>query len=184
MTNSTDGSSLATSRMPNQLLLGGGSGGSQEASHAAGIEGDYYWLRTLSHFAYMQLMDVSTTSSSSSSSLSGANSKNADNVLLTQLRASANIDAATETVTQILLAKIAKSIMTSASDIDTSKPVYAYGVDSLVAVELRNWVGMELQSDINIFDLTSSAPITDVCRKIANRSAIVADALKHQQEAH
>jgi len=180
MTNSTDGSSLATSRMPNQLLLGGGSGGSQEASHAAGIEGDYYWLRTLSHFAYMQLMDVSTSSSSGP----GANSKGNNNALLTQLRGSPNIDAATDTVTQILLAKIAKSIMTSASDIDTSKPVYAYGVDSLVAVELRNWVGMELQSDINIFDLTSSAPITDVCRKIANRSAIVADALRHQQEAH
>ncbi|KAH7038376.1 uncharacterized protein B0I36DRAFT_372464 [Microdochium trichocladiopsis] len=179
MTGSTDGSSAEP--MPSQLLLGGGSGGSQEASHAAGIEGDYYWLRTLAHFAYMQLMDVRADSGAGGA---GGSGKGAGNALIAQLRKSASIDQATETVTQILLEKIAKSIMTSASDIDTSKPVYSYGVDSLVAVELRNWIGMELQSEINIFDLTSSAPITDVCRKIANRSLIVADALKHQQEAH
>ncbi|KXJ85338.1 hypothetical protein Micbo1qcDRAFT_223400 [Microdochium bolleyi] len=180
MTGSTTGGDRAANPMPTQLLLGGGSGGSQEASHAAGISGDYYWLRTLAHFAYMQLMDVRLDSASGSA----AAGQGKGNVLIAQLRASANIDQATETVTQILLEKIAKSIMTSASDIDTSKPVYSYGVDSLVAVELRNWVGMELQSEINIFDLTSSAPITDVCRKIANRSAIVAEALRHQLESH
>ena len=67
--------------------------------------------------------------------------------------------------------------MIPATDIDTSKPVYSYGVDSLVAVELRNWIALELKSEISIFDLTSSAPITDVCKKIAGRSLIVKEAL-------
>src|SRR5262245_32965389 len=109
--------------MATQLLLGGGSGGSQAASRAAGIDGDYYWLRSLSHFAYMQLMDVQTGS--------GGEDRSAGNGLVAQLKQSTSIDQATEIVTTILLEKISKSIMTSASDIDTSKPVYSYGVDSL-----------------------------------------------------
>ncbi|KAH8664734.1 polyketide synthase [Xylariales sp. PMI_506] len=161
--------------VPTQLLLGAGSGGSMLASRAAGIDGDYYWLRTLSHFAYMQLMDVQTATNGDDHA--------GNNGLIGQLASSTSMDQATELVQQILLEKISKSIMTPASDIDASKPVYSYGVDSLVAVELRNWLELELQSDISIFDLTSSAPITDVCKKIASRSQIVATALKDSEVA-
>ena len=159
------------SPLPNQLLVGAGSGGAAQASKAAGIDGDYYWLRTLPHFAYLQQMDVQAAS---------ATEEQASNITSTgaQLSRCASMDEATEIVQTILLAKVAKSITIPVTDIDTSKPVYSYGVDSLVAVELRNWLALEFKSDISIFDLTSSAPITEVCKKIAGRSQIVLDTLK------
>ena len=40
-----------------------------------------------------------------------------------------------------------------AGDVDTGKPLYAYGVDSLLAVELRNWFGKEIGAEVAIFDI-------------------------------
>lgn len=53
------------------------------------------------------------------------------------------------------------------------KSIHAYGVDSLVAVELRNWLSMELKTELTIFDLTGSEPISEVSKKIAGRSKLV-----------
>jgi Phosphopantetheine attachment site len=150
--------------LPPQLLVGAGSGGTVQVSRAAGIESDYYWLRTLSHFAYLQQMDVQASTTEAQSSSDG---------LIAQLSRSTSMDEATDIVQAILLTKVGEIIMTAVTDIDASKPIYTYGVDSLVAVELRNWLALELKSDISIFDLTSGTPITEVCKKIAGRSQIV-----------
>jgi phosphopantetheine binding protein len=160
------GSALAGSAggehpLPPQLLVGAGSG---QVSRAAGIDGDYYWLRTLSHFAYLQQMDVQASTTEEQSSSDG---------LIAQLSRSTSMDEATDIVQTILLTKVGEIIMTAVTDIDASKPIYTYGVDSLVAVELRNWLALELKSDISIFDLTSGTPITEVCKKIAGKSQIV-----------
>lgn len=158
-----------------------------QAARAADGNADYYWLRTLSQFAYLQQVDVAASSSSSAaadgsggeSGAGGAGGGGLDR-LIRQLGQSASLDAAVELAQEILLERVAKVIVTPVTDIDVSKPVYTYGVDSLVAVELRNWLALELRSDVSIFDLTSSAPITDVCRKIALRSQLVPAALKEE----
>ncbi|KAI1420233.1 hypothetical protein F5Y12DRAFT_719784 [Xylaria sp. FL1777] len=162
MAGTADGKNM----FPTQLIVGAGSGGAVQAAEASSIGGgDYYWLRTLPQFAYLQRLDVQETSDSEA----GPSSDGA----IEKLSHAASMDAAAEIVQDILLAKVTKVIMVPATDIDTSKPVYTYGVDSLVAVELRNWLALELKSDISIFDLTSSAPITEVCKKIASRSHLV-----------
>ncbi|KAI0879040.1 hypothetical protein GGS24DRAFT_486779 [Hypoxylon argillaceum] len=158
---------------PTQLVVGAGSGGAIQASQEdATGGGDYYWFRTLPHFAYLQRVDVQETSANEDKPSSDGS--------IDRLSHATSLDAASEIVQEILLAKVTKIIMVPASDIDTSKPVYTYGVDSLVAVELRNWLALELKSDISIFDLTSSAPITEVCKKIATRSQLVPAELKEE----
>jgi acyl carrier protein len=167
------GTADGKSPFPTQLILGAGSGGAVQASQTETIGGgDYYWLRTLPHFAYLRRMDVQETSANEDRPSSDGS--------IERLSHATSLDAASEIVQEILLAKVTKIIMVPASDIDTSKPVYTYGVDSLVAVELRNWLALELKSDISIFDLTSSAPITDVCKKIASRSQLVPAELKEE----
>ncbi|KAI0550654.1 hypothetical protein F4679DRAFT_594564 [Xylaria curta] len=169
MAGTADGKNL----FPTQLILGAGSGGAVQASQADSIGGgDYYWLRTLPQFAYLQHLDVKETSVSEE--------KPSSDGVIEKLSHAASLDAAAEIVQDILLAKVAKIITVPVTDIDTSKPVYTYGVDSLVAVELRNWLALELKSDISIFDLTSSAPITDVCKKIASKSHLVPAELKEE----
>lgn len=55
-------------------------------------------------------------------------------------------------------------------DIDTSKPLHAYGVDSLLAVELRNCFSKELSADVAIFDLTGGASVDAVSLTVAKKS--------------
>ncbi|KAI1345755.1 hypothetical protein F5Y01DRAFT_320442 [Xylaria sp. FL0043] len=158
---------------PTQVIVGAGTGGAVQAAEASSIGGgDYYWLRTLPQFAYLQRLDVQETSVNEE--------RHSSDGAIERLSHATSMDAAAEIVQDILLAKVTKVIMVPVTDIDTSKPVYTYGVDSLVAVELRNWLAMELKSDISIFDLTSSAPITEVCKKIASRSHLVPTEAKEE----
>jgi hypothetical protein len=46
-------------------------------------------------------------------------------------------------------------------------------VDSLKAVEMRNRVLKEMQSDISVFELLSVTPLTDIAAKIVARSGLV-----------
>ncbi|KAI0803650.1 hypothetical protein GGR55DRAFT_691660 [Xylaria sp. FL0064] len=158
---------------PTQVIVGAGSGGAVQAAEASSISGgDYYWLRTLPQFAYLQRLDVQETSADEE--------RHSSDGAIEKLSHATSMDAAAEIVQDILLAKVTKVIVVPVTDIDTSKPVYTYGVDSLVAVELRNWLAMELKSDVSIFDLTSSAPITEVCKKIASRSHLVPTEAKEE----
>nr|WHF58361.1 polyketide synthase [Aspergillus sp.] len=54
----------------------------------------------------------------------------------------------------------------SAEDIDPSKPVHLYGVDSLVAMEMRVWFREALQLDVAVFDILSNRPIEGLAREV------------------
>ena len=43
-------------------------------------------------------------------------------------------------ITDALVAKTAEILRIPTSEIDPSRPMYSYGVDSLVALEVRNWI--------------------------------------------
>ncbi len=46
-------------------------------------------------------------------------------------------------------------------------------MDSLKAVEMRNRIQREMQSDVSVFELLSATPLTDLAIKIAERSELV-----------
>lgn len=62
--------------------------------------------------------------------------------------------------------------MIPTENIDTSKPLYEYGVDSLLALELRNWFSMELRADVAVFDIMGSANFEALCTLVMQRSAL------------
>ena len=78
--------------------------------------------------------------------------------------------SATTIVSGGLSNKIAKVIGYQAEDIDLSKPMHSYGVDSLVAVEVRNWLLKEMGADVAIFDILGTASISEISASIAARS--------------
>lgn len=51
-------------------------------------------------------------------------------------------------VLDALLGTLAKVLSVDVADLDRAQPMHAYGVDSLVAVELRAWMAQEIESDI------------------------------------
>jgi acyl carrier protein len=157
-----------------QMLVGAGSGGIQQIIQRTDASADFYWLRSLAPFAYLRQMDVKSEDSA------GADGRNEESKILDQLKLCKSMDEAIEAAQNLLLARIAKHISIPVVDISTDKPIHTYGVDSLVAVELRNWLSMELKCELSIFDLTNSAPISDVSKKIASRSQLVPAAAKTQ----
>jgi aryl carrier-like protein len=58
-------------------------------------------------------------------------------------------------------------------DVDAIKPVHSYGVDSLVAVELRNWFARSIGADVPVFEILGNSTITNMARDIAQRSRFV-----------
>ncbi|KAJ3509611.1 hypothetical protein NM208_g15645 [Fusarium decemcellulare] len=66
--------------------------------------------------------------------------------------------------------------MLPAEEIDKSQGLAKYGVDSLVAVELRTWLSSRIQTEISIFDMLQSASLIAVAEKAAIRSKVVINA--------
>lgn len=139
-----------------------------QASQESNPETNLYWLSRLAPFAYLRRLDVQTAQATA-----GHNHKDETKKMISSLERSKSMNEAIQICQPILLERMAKIISISAASVNVSKPVYMYGVDSLVAVELRNWLATELKCDLSIFDLTSDAPISEVCRKMASKSQLV-----------
>lgn len=89
------------------------------------------------------------------------------------LSQASSVDAAADIISVALVQKLARSLMVSVDDIEVSRPISRYGVDSLLAVEIRSWLFTEVQADISVFDLLSNVPISELVRRILGKSKCV-----------
>ncbi|PGH26935.1 hypothetical protein AJ80_01317 [Polytolypa hystricis UAMH7299] len=76
-------------------------------------------------------------------------------------------------ISTALCEKIAKGLQTTPENIDTSKPLHSYGVDSLMAVELRSWIIANIKAEISLFDMLSGISIAGLAVKMASSSKLV-----------
>ena len=60
------------------------------------------------------------------------------------------------------------------SKVDSSRPLHRYGVDSLVALEVRNWITRELRANIALLEILASVPMATLAVKIAQKSKLCA----------
>ena len=100
------------------------------------------------------------------------------NELKNRVSSAPSLVAAADIIEGALAAKLAKAMSMAPEDIDTSKPVSAFGVDSLIAMEIRNWVFGILRSTVGIFDILRSGPILQLAAKIAENSLLISDKVK------
>ena len=87
-----------------------------------------------------------------------------------------SLEAAGAIVTEVLVKKLSSSLAISPTDIDTTRPLHFYSVDSLVAVELRNWFVEELSSDVAIFSILGNSSCEAIGLLAAGKSAYKLDA--------
>ncbi|MCJ1389859.1 hypothetical protein MMC18_002716 [Xylographa bjoerkii] len=128
--------------------------------HAKNLK-EPHWMqrRTFRHLHHIGLGKHNT--SSSEESIDYASS----------LRDASSLEDAGRVVTECLVQKLMKSLMIPREDLDTAKPLHKYGVDSLLAVELRNYFAKELSADVAIFDLMGGPSIDAVSMTVAKKSA-------------
>ncbi|RMZ82271.1 hypothetical protein DV738_g1896, partial [Chaetothyriales sp. CBS 135597] len=68
-------------------------------------------------------------------------------------------DTAERLVVEVIAAKLASIFMIPPDEIDLAKPPALYGVDSLVAVELRNMLVLQAAAEVSIFSILQSASL-------------------------
>ncbi|KAH9905735.1 hypothetical protein F4778DRAFT_779126 [Xylariomycetidae sp. FL2044] len=69
-----------------------------------------------------------------------------------------------------LVNKVARVMSMAADGMQKDKPLYAFGVDSLVAIELRNWIKSEFAAQIPIYEITGGKSIELIARLICKAS--------------
>ena len=80
---------------------------------------------------------------------------------------------AVEVIQSAVVGKLSQLLTMKVEDIRTDQSVSSYGADSLVAVELRNWVSKQLEAHVQIFELMSGEPIHALAKLFAGRSHLV-----------
>lgn len=78
-----------------------------------------------------------------------------------------SIQEAADVTSAALCERVARGLQTDVGNIDANKPLQAYGVDSLMAVEIRTWAFVEAQSEIALFDVLSGLSISGLAKKMA-----------------
>ncbi len=73
-------------------------------------------------------------------------------------------------VAEGLRKKLSKTLLMPEEDVDMQKPIHSYGVDSLVAVEMRYWMAKEMKADVSIFDIMGNGSLAALSLLIAEKS--------------
>ncbi|KAI0543496.1 putative polyketide synthase [Xylaria curta] len=66
---------------------------------------------------------------------------------------------AASVVSHALATKLAGIMSISRDDMDMAAPIRSFGADSLVAVEIRNWLSKEVRADVAIFDIQEATSL-------------------------
>lgn len=90
--------------------------------------------------------------------------------LSVQLKEASSPDEAAHLVGEAISNKLAEVFMIPASDIDLTKSPAQYGVDSLVAVELRNMLTLQAAAEISIFNILQSVSLAALAGIVVAKS--------------
>ncbi|KAJ6780522.1 hypothetical protein PWT90_09456 [Aphanocladium album] len=75
-------------------------------------------------------------------------------------------------VTEALKRKLGGILMLRCDEVDTSKSVTSHGLDSLNAIELRNWIRKELHVLLQVLELLSSGSLMNLAASILRKTKI------------
>ncbi|KAM0168080.1 hypothetical protein ACHAPF_011356 [Botrytis cinerea] len=76
-------------------------------------------------------------------------------------------------ITNALMEKLTVALAIPLKNLDPSQPMYIYGVDSLIAVELRNWFSQKLDADVAIFEILGEITFQKIGFLVASKSKLV-----------
>ena len=89
------------------------------------------------------------------------------------LKASKTIEEAQDVVCKGLLSKLPSVLMLEAEDMDVTRSLSNYALDSLVAIEVRNYITREFEANLQVLELLSSGSIEMLAKTICVKSKLV-----------
>ena len=121
-----------------------------------------YWLRRPT-FRYLHQIGRFDGSGSTSNTQSTIDVKS-------MLTGAESLAEAGDVVRNALVAKLSRMLALPKEDIDPTKPLHTYGVDSLVAVEIRSWFDKEIGTDVTVFEVLGNNSLGELGLVAAGRS--------------
>ncbi|OGM48922.1 polyketide synthase [Aspergillus bombycis] len=95
------------------------------------------------------------------------------NTLRQDLQATKSLEDAAAVIYTALSARVATNLSIPVDNINPTGPITEYGIDSHVAVELRNWISKHMEGTVPILDILASSSLMELAGKIADRSSLV-----------
>jgi hypothetical protein len=89
------------------------------------------------------------------------------------LRSCHSLDAAAKYVEKALQHQITNMMSIPKEEFDPHKPLQSYGVDSLIAVEIRTWISKSMGADVATLDILSRCSVVEFSAKVAGLSSMV-----------
>lgn len=86
--------------------------------------------------------------------------------LSSAVKLSKSYEEALQLVSDGLMDKVSAVLMVPREEMDQSRPIVVYGLDSLVAIEIRNWITRELEASLQVLELLTSSSITALASTI------------------
>lgn len=77
-----------------------------------------------------------------------------------------------EVVVRSLVTKLSRALSIAADDVDVGKHLSDYGVDSLMAVELRNWITKDFEANVAVFEIMGGTKIKDLGELVVEKSQV------------
>lgn len=94
-------------------------------------------------------------------------------LLANKLSTAESLDHAVQYVGEAIAEKVSDIFMIPLDDVDLAKKPAQYGIDSLVAVELRNMLFQQAAAEVSIFDIMQSVSLAALAATICSKSAHV-----------
>ena len=89
------------------------------------------------------------------------------------LKAARSLEEAQGVVCNGLLSKLPSVLMLEAEDMDVTRSLSNYALDSLVAIEVRNYITREFEANLQVLELLSSGSIETLAKTICIKSKLV-----------
>lgn len=86
---------------------------------------------------------------------------------------SGGFPGASRIIADALVGKMAELFNLLSTEIDQAKPMSYYGVESLVAVEVRNWLGTAAKTKVSVFEILQTSSIQELAALAAGRSELL-----------
>ncbi|TAQ91354.1 hypothetical protein B7494_g345 [Chlorociboria aeruginascens] len=118
-----------------------------------------------SHILPSKTNQITKEDSSAAQSIDGA------------IAAAENVEQVEAIISEAVARKISTLVAIDYDEIDLERRVGEFGLDSLVVIELKNWISQKFQAKLQSSEISDSAQILLLAALIASRSALVAGSL-------
>ncbi|KAL8877824.1 MAG: hypothetical protein Q9192_008590, partial [Flavoplaca navasiana] len=81
-------------------------------------------------------------------------------------------DDAKGVVLAALVDRLARLLAIPEHDVDIRKPLPAFGIDSLVALELRQWIKRDFRAEMSIFDVVQGSSVVELAEMVMQKTEL------------